>query len=179
MSVKDEFNDDEWFLLSSTPAMIGAVMSSAAPSGVIGTVKELTASMRSSVQGLQDYPDSELIAALLEKADNWDEAKDKMQDYREKAQARLQQADIASREQLQGHVLEECSLAASLVNERCSEQEADIFKEWCVKVAQSVAEAAKEGGVLGFGGTRVSEEEVAMIARIEAALGAPTGHLLA
>ena len=94
MSIRDDFSEDEWFLLSSTPAMIGAAMSSAAPSGVIGTVKEMTAGMRGTVQGLNDYPDSELITTLLEKAQNWDEAKDKMQDYREKAKARLDGASI-------------------------------------------------------------------------------------
>ena len=77
MSIKDKFTEDEWFLLSSTPALIGASMSAADSSGVIGTVKEMTASMRSTVGALKGYPDSELIQTLLEKAENWDEAKEK------------------------------------------------------------------------------------------------------
>ncbi len=179
MSIRDDFSEDEWFLLSSTPAMIGAAMSSAAPSGVIGTVKEMTAGMRGTVQGLNDYPDSELITTLLEKAQNWDEAKDKMQDYREKAKARLDGASIKSREELQEHVLKDCAAAAKLVDEKCSADDARIYKEWSVKIANKVAEAAKEGGILGFGGERVSAEESALIGKIEAALGAPTGHLFA
>ncbi len=179
MGIKDEFSEDEWFLLSSAPAMIGAAMSAAAPSGVIGTVKEMTASMRASVQGLSDYPESELIAALLEKAENWDEAKDKMQDYREKAKERLSNAEIKSREELQAHVLKDCAAAAKLVDEKCSVEEARTYKEWSVKIANKVANAAKEGGILGFGGERVSAEESALIAKIESALGAPSGHLVA
>jgi len=179
MGIKDEFSEEEWFLLSSTPAMIGAAMSAAAPSGVIGTVKEMTASMRGSVQGLKDYPDSELITALLEKAENWDEAKEKMSDYREKAKSRLESADIKSREDLQKHVLEDCAAAAKLVDAKCSPAEAQLYKEWSVKIANKVAEAAKEGGILGFGGERVSAEETALIEKIEAALGAPKGHLIA
>lgn len=179
MGIKDDFTEDEWFLLSSTPAMIGAAMSSAAPSGVIGTVKEMTASMRASVQGLSDYPDSELINALLEKAENWDEAKDKMRDYREKAKARLGSAEIKSREELQAHVLADCAAAAALVDEKASAADATLYKEWSVKIANKVAAAAKEGGILGFGGERVSSEESELIAKIESALGAPTGHLVA
>jgi len=179
MGIKQEFTEDEWFLLSSAPAMIGAAMSSAAPSGVIGTVKEMTASMRASVQGLSDYPDSELISALLEKAENWDEAKDKLSDYRTKAKARLDGASVGSREELQSLVLEDCAAAARLVDEKCSPAEAAVYKEWSVKLANRVASAAKEGGILGFGGERVSAEETDLIARIEKALGAPTGHLLA
>ena len=179
MGIKDDFSEDEWFLLSSTPAMIGAAMSAAAPSGVIGTVKEMTAGMRGSVQALKDYPDSELVQALLQKADNWDDAKEKMADYKEKAKARLESAQIKSREELQNAVLADCAAAAKLVDEKCSQTDARIYKEWSVKLANKVAEAAKEGGVLGFGGERVSANEAALIAQIEAALGAPTGHLLA
>ncbi len=179
MSIKDAFTEDEWFLLSSTPAMIGAAMSSAAPSGVVGTIKEMTAGMRGTVQGLTDYPDSELIIALLEKAENWDEAKDKMTDYREKAKARLEDASIKSREELQDHVLSDCTTAAALVDEKCSAEEAARYKEWSVKIAKTVASAAKEGGILGFGGERVSEEESALIAKLELAMGAPTGLLIA
>lgn len=179
VGVKDEFSEDEWFLLSSTPAMIGAAMSGAAPSGVIGTIKEMTASMRASVQGLSDYPESELISALLEKAANWDEAKDKMNDYREKAKTRLDAAAIKSREELQAHVLAECAAAAKLVDAKCSTIEAKNYKEWAVKIANKVAVAAKEGGILGFGGERLSAEESELIAKIETALGAPSGHLVA
>lgn len=43
-----------------------------------------------------------------------------------------------------------------------------------VSVAQKVSEAAKEGGFLGFGGTRVSEQEAATIKELSAALGLNT-----
>ena len=179
MSIKDKFSDDEWFLLSSTPAMIGAAMSSAAPSGVIGTVKELSASMRSTVHALKDYPDSELIQALLEKAENWDDAKDKVSDYRQRAKGRMEAADIKSHEQLHAHVLADCATVAQLVDDKCSTADAAAYKEWSVRIARQVAEAAKEGGFLGFGGERVSEEERVMLEKIEQALGAPSGHLFA
>jgi len=179
MSIKDEFTDEEWFLLSSTPAMVGAAMSSAAPSGVVGTIKEMTASMRASVQGLSDYPDSELISALLERAENWDEAKEKMEDYREKAKARLETADIKSKHDLHAHVLADCEKAAQLVDAKCTATEAQMFREWTIKVANKVAEAAKEGGILGFGGERISPEESDMLRKVESALGVQSGVLQA
>ena len=45
------------------------------------------------------------------------------------------------------------------------------FKAWLVGVAKSVAEAAPEGGFLGFGGAQVSDTEKATVAQIAAALG--------
>ena len=179
VAVRDEFDDAEWFLLSSTPAMIAAAMSSAAPSGVIGTVKEMTAGMRTTVQGRETHANSELIAALLEKAENWDAAKEKARDYRERSKARLEGAGVTSREQLHAQVLGDCREAARLVDERCTAADAAAYRDWSVAIAREVAEAAKEGGFLGFGGERVSEEERAMLARIEEALGVPGGVLLA
>ena len=179
MGVREDFSDDEWFLLSSTPAMIAAAMSSAAPSGVIGTIKEMTAGMRSTVQGRERHADSELITALLEKAENWDAAKEKAKDYRERSRARLEGAGIESREQLHEQVLADCREAMRLVDERCGAADAAAYRDWSVGVAREVAEAAKEGGFLGFGGERVSDEERAMLGRIETALGAPSGVLQA
>ena len=179
MSVRDDFTDEEWFLLGSLPAMIAAAMSSAAPSGVIGTIKELTAGMRVMVQGREEHADSPLIVALLEKAENWDEAKEKATDYRERSKRRLEAAGVSSREELLRQVELDCRAAAALVDERTAPSEAGAYKEWSVTIAREVAGAAKEGGFLGFGGERVSEEERAMLARIEQALGVPTGVLAA
>lgn len=179
MNIKDKFDEDQWFLLSSTPALIGAAMSTAAPSGVVGTVKELSTSMRTVVQGKSTHADSELITALLNKADNWDDAKQKMENYRERTKSRMEAAGIKNREDLITEVEADCRAAAALVDEHCSIEEASAYKTWSVSVARAVAEAAKEGSFFGFGGVRVSPEEEQLLSRIENALGAPSGHLLA
>ena len=59
MSIREQFTDDEWFLLGSAPAMIAAAMSSASPGGAI---REMVAGMRRTVEGAREHPDSELIA---------------------------------------------------------------------------------------------------------------------
>ena len=51
--------------------------------------------------------------------------------------------------------------------------DAAAYKTWLSHVANAVAEAAPEGGFLGFGGTQVSEAEKASVAQIAAALGVP------
>lgn len=179
MTVRDDFTDDEWYLLSSTPAMIGVAMSTAAPSGVIGTMKELSAAMRTSVEGAKAFPESPLIAQLLEKSANWDEAKERLADYRSRARERLETAGVTSREQLIQHVIDDCARAADLVDERCTATDASAYKHWSVLIARRVAEAAKEGSFLGIGGVRVSDAERKMLERVETALGAPSGHLYA
>ncbi|ASJ76423.1 hypothetical protein [Granulosicoccus antarcticus] len=179
MSIKDSFTDDEWFLLSAMPGLIGAAMSNAAPSGIIGTIKEMSATMRASAQAKYDHPESELISELITKAANWEEAKEKAADYRERAQAHVKSANVHNREDLQNMAVNDCRTAARLVEERCSEADAKVYKEWTINVARSVAEAAKEGSILGFGGERVSAPERELLSRIEATLGIKSGLLLA
>ena len=45
------------------------------------------------------------------------------------------------------------------------------MKNWLAQIAQKTAEATKEGGFLGFGGTLVSDEEKAAIAKVNSSLG--------
>ena len=39
-AVKDQYSDDEWFLISSVPSLVGAAMAGAGKSGIIGTAKD-------------------------------------------------------------------------------------------------------------------------------------------
>jgi hypothetical protein len=48
--------------------------------------------------------------------------------------------------------------------------EAAAFKAWLHGISKKVAEAAKEGGFLGFGGVQVSDAEKATIDEVEKAL---------
>ena len=49
-------------------------------------------------------------------------------------------------------------------------EDAAAFKAWLTGTAQRVAEAANEGGFLGFGGVPVSDIEKATLAEIRTAL---------
>ena len=55
--------------------------------------------------------------------------------------------------------------------EKVTPEVANEYKEWTLAVALKVANAAKEGGFMGFGGTQYSESEQALMGEIEAALG--------
>ena len=45
------------------------------------------------------------------------------------------------------------------------------MKRWLIGIAQRTAQAAKEGGFLGFGGVQVSETETGAIRDVARALG--------
>ena len=74
-------------------------------------------------------------------------------------------------DQVKSYGIESVRQVAALIEKKAKPEESQGFKQWLVAVAQKVAEAAKEGGFLGFGGTQVSEQEGATIKEVSTALG--------
>jgi ABC-type Fe3+ transport system substrate-binding protein len=60
----------------------------------------------------------------------------------------------------------------AILAEKATPEEAQAFREWLVEAAQRAAEAAKEGGFMGFGAEQVSEREREMLERVRRALSA-------
>jgi hypothetical protein len=163
--IKDTFTDDEWFLLLSTPSMIGASVAAAGQSG-LGTLKEAVASLETIAGAAKSYPNNELITELVKRADNKDEARVQAQKYTEMAKAKLQGKKP---DQLTQEMLEDTKKAVAMLKQKAPNALED-YKAWSLAVAEKVANAAKEGGFLGFGGERVSGAEKTLIDDIKAAL---------
>jgi hypothetical protein len=68
-------------------------------------------------------------------------------------------------------VLDELSAVNDILRAKANPDEADAFRRWLLDVAQGAADAAKEGGFMGFGAVRVSEGEQAMLERLGSTLG--------
>lgn len=167
MSLKNEFTKEEWGLLKGTPALIGSAMAGVDQSGFFGMIKEAMANAKSFKQVADSFPESELIQGLAEKPKDLDEAKANFKDFQQNTIQRFKERDVKTPEQLKELVLEDCKNAAQLLSQKASESEVKQYKDWALSVAKNVAEAAKEGGFLGFGGELVSEKEQSLIAEIK------------
>lgn len=77
---------------------------------------------------------------------------DRPKDARDRAEAHFQQV-------------------ATLLDNKVTGAQALDFKNWLMSVAQRVAEAQKEGSVMGVGGSRVSNRELEVLNRLAATLG--------
>ena len=60
----------------------------------------------------------------------------------------------------------------AIVAEKATPEEAAAFGQWLLAAAQAAANAAKEGGFLGFGAQLVSEREQDMLDRVRATVTA-------
>ena len=67
-------------------------------------------------------------------------------------------------------MLEELRAVQALVAAKAEPEEAAAFGRWLVTAAQAAADAAKEGGFMGFGAQRVSDREQAMLDQVRAAV---------
>jgi hypothetical protein len=170
MAFNERFTDDERFLLASTPSLIGSAMAFTEGSG-LGTIKELMANAKSILAGVKDYPNNEIIKAVVPSLENRQEGLDQAKAMREKAMSRLKDKGIDSREKLHSQLLEDCRAVSKILADKASPQEGNEYKDWAMSVAANVAKSAKEGGFLGIGGERISAGEKTMFAEIGQALG--------
>lgn len=160
MATKMDFTVDEWKQIQRAPFMAGLAVVAASPSGPFGVVKELFAVGKMLGEVKLQGTSNDLIKALV--ADIEAGAKDLS------APAELKGK---TPEQVKSYAIESVRQVAALIDKKTKPDEAQGFKQWLVSVAQKVAEAAKEGGFLGIGGTRVSEEEAATIKELTTTLG--------
>ena len=71
---------------------------------------------------------------------------------------------------LRGHTPHARISPTAIVDQKAP-SDAAAYKDWLLQIANSVAEASKEGGFLGFGGVHVSDAEKATLSEIAATLG--------
>ena len=164
MATKADFTPDEWKLLLQSPLVAGVAISAADPSGLIGMMRESMASARALIQAKTD-PDADALVKAVGSEFETSEGRGLAQDGVKTAITGAKTpAEIVAK------ALDSLK-AASAVLDAKGGPDAVPFKSWLAGIAKSVAEAAPEGGFLGFGGTQVSEAEKATVAQIAGALG--------
>lgn len=165
MTTKADFTPDEWKALLQSPLLVGLAVSAAEPSGLFGLLKESMASASALVQAKSDPGADALVKAVAADYET-SEGRTLARDGLQASFAGAKPADVKAK-----------ALAAlgplSAILAAKAPIDATAYKTWLCGVAKSVAEAASEGGFLGFGGVQVSEAEKATIADIAAALGVP------
>jgi hypothetical protein len=156
MSKRTDYTPEEWKTIAAAPMMAGLLVSVSDLSGPIGMAKEAIAVAR-AVAETSASTSNELIKALAEGI---------------RAQRGKFEMSELPRDQggARAALLDGCKQAAAAVAQK-SPAEAEEYKRWLVSLARKTGEAAKEGGFLGIGGTRVSEAENTAVSELASALG--------
>ena len=156
MTAKTDFTDDEWVRVRRAPLVAGLAISLADPGGPIETAKESMATLKNAT----NPPSREQLLS--------DVALD-IQEMAQKRENPLKGFKPTGPTPGEG-VLDELRGVVAIVGGKASAEEAAAFGAWLVTAAQAAADAAKDGGFMGFHAVRVSDREQAMIDQVKAAV---------
>ena len=161
MTTKDAFTEEELARLERAPIVAAMAITLADPGGPIEAVKESMAGIKTVQEAAQSSDQPELVREITASLSEKMRARQNpLKDFRPKGA-------LAGQE-----ILDELSAAAGTVAQKGTPEEAAAFRELLLTSAQRAADAAKEGGFMGFKAERVSEGEQAMLDKLREALAA-------
>ena len=162
MTAKADFTDEEWTRLKRAPFVAGMAISLSDPGGPIELVKETAAAVKTVVGAVEQGGRGELVQAVAaEAAADAKTHKNPLHDFKPKGALAGQM------------VLDELTGVNAIVSAKASPEDAEAYRTWLKDAAQEAADAAKEGGFLGFHAVRVSEGEQRMLDKLGEALAPP------
>ena len=158
MTTKSDFTEEEWNRVRRAPLVAGLAVSLADPGGPIEAAKESMATLKSAT----NPPSREQLLSEV------------ALDIQQMAQQRENPVKGFKPEGPNPGegVLEELRGVVAIVAAKASPEELAAFGTWLVAAAQAAADAAKDGGFMGFHAVRVSDREQAMIDSVKAAVSA-------
>ena len=163
MANKSNFTPDEWKLLLESPMMISMAVTAAEPSGLWGMLKESFASASELAKAASDPGANPLIKAIASDFTTSEGRSTARDDLKAKL-AGSKAADIKTKS------IESLKQVSALLDTKAP-SDAVAFKGWLRQISEHVADAAEEGGFMGFGGVKVSDAEKATLSDISRVLG--------
>jgi hypothetical protein len=163
MTTKSDFTEDEWTAVVRAPMVAGMAITLADPGGPIEVVKETTAVVKFATGTASEQRDDLVGEIAREMRALVEQRKNPARDFKPRGA-------LAGKE-----ILDELSRVNESVSAKATPEEAEAFREWILECAQRAAEAAKEGGFMGFRAEQVSQGEKDMLAQLRGALGMSDG----
>ncbi len=172
---RDSFSVEEWGNIISVPASVGALVVTADPSGPFGLIGEFRAIMNSMKDYVADHAAGSPLMASIQtymttKPSEEEEAE--LKRWAEEQQEEMKANKPQTPEDLKQLIRDRTNEVLGMLRTKgATEEDVTRFKGMMYFVAEAVANASKEGGFLGFGGTRVSSAEESVLAQIKSELG--------
>jgi hypothetical protein len=159
MTGKADYVDEEWKRLVRAPFVAGLALSIADPGGPIEMAHETMATLKAAATP----PSREqlLLEVAADITSMVNEKQNPLSGFKPDSSA------LAGK-----MVLDELAAVNEILSAKATGEEAEAFRRWLLEVARAAANAAKEGGFMGFGAVRVSEGEEKMVQQMRETLGA-------
>lgn len=164
MATKADFSSAEWAVLRDAPHLVVVAVAAAGASGIFGSIAEAVAPTGIIVEALKGG--NQLLREVCEK----EEIKSSIESIKHLTKANSDFASIQA--VLRREATDKSRAALDLLRQKGSPEDVAMYRDFLIKLGDKVANAAKEGAFLGFGGERVSEHERTLLAELSKAVGA-------
>jgi hypothetical protein len=160
VTTKSDFSEEEWTRIVRAPFVAGLAISLADPGGPIEAAKETMATIKAAT----NPPSREQLLAevALEIQAMTQQRQNPIKGYKP-----TQGAEAPGKQ-----ILDELRAVQGIVAAKATPEESAAFGQWLIATAQAAADAAKDGGFMGFGAQQVSEGEQAMLDQVREAVTA-------
>ncbi len=166
MATKTDFSAQEWATLRDAAHLTALAVTASGSSGIFGTIKEGVSISAALMEGMQ--ADNELLRELC--------AKEELESVRAALKGRLEEVKGKKPDEAKAAIaamaLTDVTEALTLLKSKGAGGDLGAYSAFVRGMGQKVAEAAKEGGFLGFGGERISEPERDLLARLDSTISA-------
>jgi hypothetical protein len=152
VTTKSDFSEEEWSRIVRAPFVAGLAISLADPSGPIEAAKESMATVKSATD--PSSREQLVTEVALDIQAEVQQKRNPLNGYR---------PSLAGTAPSGEQVLVELSAVQAIVAAQATPEETAAFGQWLVASAQAAANAAKEGGFIGFGAAQVSKGEKEML----------------
>ena len=156
MSTQADYDAEQWGQIVSAPLLAGMLIITSDPA-IFGSIKE-SATIAATINAFGQTSETELIREIGRTMSGKDKPELPELPAKEGPEA-------VTRE-----LVKRCHTAARIVASK-SPEESEAFCHYLLAIAKKTAESSKEGGFLGIGATRVSEQEKAAVKQLADALG--------
>jgi hypothetical protein len=158
MTTKSDFTEEEWVRVRRAPFVAGMAISLADPGGPIEMAKESMAMIKSAT----NPPSREqlLTEIALDIQAMTQQKHNPLRDFK------LTKGALAGQQ-----ILDELRAVEAIVASKATPEETSAFGQWLLTTAQAAADAAKEGGFVGFGAKQVSQGEKDMLDQLRSVIG--------
>jgi len=159
MTTRTDFSPEQWQAIRNAPQLVALATAAAGNSGLFGSLSEgmsVAGTVASALKG-----DQPLLREIF--------AKEELQAAQEQVRTSLKSISdkAALNTYLETAATDAAMAALTALSSKGASADADAYRKMLTGIGTKVADAAKEGSFLGFGGERVSEGEKKFLARLE------------
>ncbi len=150
MPGKADFDAEEWSQVLAGPPAAGLRVAMAERGGAL---RESLAIGRAYAEARQEHGESELLDSIVAE------------------QPVVNPAEFKGEADVPQALMQKLTRGVEVLEEKAADDDVNAYKQFIVDMAQRVASAKKEGGVLGIGGKEISDNEQVVLEEIASTLG--------